>query len=562
MVLLGVLLVVGTGLIVGVAHAAPSPPQVRPDQATLETAAANGCGAPSCEVTVTVPAGAPDALFVVFDYDGAGPSVGAAGATSETSHLHVLVSTGAPGPTVVLYVYILKSVAAGALHFWDNDSTGYVGISASVWSGLASSPIDLTTQNQTSFATPGGNAHLTSTASDDLGLFVTGSVTGGAETYNATSTAYSAIQGSTSAAGVFIDTALLALNLTTATTYSGPTGLGYGMSPAHGSVWLAFTLKTVSGPPPLVASASASPPSVLLGSSSTISLSITGGTTPYHWTLELNGTHGANVSGIAAVSAPHTFHKSFTALGAGAYSFILNVTDSGVQSATSTAHLTVNGVLGVGLGATPTPTDVGIASTVTLAFFGGAAPITWTLTETGSSANLTSVVSDHFAYTPYVVGTRTLYLNATDSASEHAAATLAITAHPYLASLLSRSPGTIHVHGTSNVSFSFSGGTNPVTWTLEKNGSSANLTGAVPLLGIWAYQFAPAHPGNYTFYLNATDAVGAAASHSVVVRVTAIPGPGPGPAATSLEGFAVLAAIVLVVVVLLVVLSRSVRQRR
>ena len=63
----------------------------------------------------------------------------------------------------------------------------------------------------------------------------------------------------------------------------------------------------------------------------------------------------------------------------------------------------------------------------------------------------------------------------------------------------------------------FSGGVAPITWTLTMNGSSANLSG----VGDDMYTFAPMAAGNYTFYLNATDAVGG--SFEVTASVTVDP---------------------------------------
>lgn len=63
--------------------------------------------------------------------------------------------------------------------------------------------------------------------------------------------------------------------------------------------------------------------------------------------------------------------------------------------------------------------------------------------------------------------------------------------------------------------YSVSGGTPPYTWTLQKNGSSANLSGLAAPHDSGSFAIASASPGTYTYWLNVTDADSDTASASI-----------------------------------------------
>ena len=267
---------------------------------------------------------------------------------------------------------------------------------------------------------------------------------------------------------------------------------------------------TVTVKSALVATLSANPTTTQVGEPSSLTLGFSGGVAPIHWTLTMNGS-SANLSGVSGD------RYSFTPWGAGTYTFYLNATDKVGSRSGATAAVTVEPALMVTLSASPTTTEVGRVSVLTLGFSGGAAPILWTLTVNGSSANLSGVSGNMYAFSPPAAGTYTFYFNATDVVGSTSDVTATVTVEPALMATLSASLMTTQVGGASVLTLGFSGGVEPITWTLALNGSSANLSGVSGEM----YAFAPTAAGTYTFYLNATDAVDGT-SH-VTATVTVVP---------------------------------------
>jgi len=167
--------------------------------------------------------------------------------------------------------------------------------------------------------------------------------------------------------------------------------------------------------------------------------------------------------------------------------------------------------------ASPTTTQVGEASMLTLGFTDGVPPISWTLEENGSAANISGVSDGKYSFTPLHAGAYTFYLNATDAARGTSKVTTITTVKAALVASLTPNPGSILAGQSSTVSYGFSGGVAPITWTLAENGSTSNLTTGTPG---GAFTFVSAHVGTYTFYLNASDAVGSLSKVTATVVVS------------------------------------------
>ena len=268
------------------------------------------------------------------------------------------------------------------------------------------------------------------------------------------------------------------------------------------------TTASVTVRPALVANLSARPSTVHAGERSTLTLEFSGGVPPISWTLAENGST-SNLSGVSSDQ------YTFTPLHAATYTFYLNATDAVGSVSRTTATVTVSTGLVANLSASPATTQVGGTSTLTLRFSGGVTAASWTLEMNGSTANLSGVSTDEYAFTPSAAGTYTFYLNATAAGGEAFNATATVNVDPALQSTLTVNATTLQVGNVSNVTIGFSGGVPPVQWTLEENGSTANLSG----VSGGRYTFAPLHAGNYTLYLNATDRVGSTAENRTNVTV-------------------------------------------
>ncbi|MGP8073423.1 MAG: hypothetical protein ACLQD9_00565 [Thermoplasmata archaeon] len=171
----------------------------------------------------------------------------------------------------------------------------------------------------------------------------------------------------------------------------------------------------------------------------------------------------------------------------------------------------------VTLVASPSTTQVGEASILTLGFADGVAPISWTLEENGSVANISSVSGGQYSFTPLHAGSYTFYLNATDAVGGTSKATTITTVKAALVASLTPNPGSILAGQFSTLSYGFSGGVAPITWTLAENGSTSNLSTGTPG---GSYTFVSAHEGTYTFYLNASDSVGSLSNVTATVVVS------------------------------------------
>jgi hypothetical protein len=197
-------------------------------------------------------------------------------------------------------------------------------------------------------------------------------------------------------------------------------------------------------------------------------------------------------------------------------SVCVGATEAGYGPDTVCVPTRVFGSPSVSLAANPATTEVGEASELTFSFSGGVAPLFWTLEENGSSVNLTGITDNEYTFAPHSTGSYTFYLNVTDSMGTTSGAIATVTVEPHLTVHLSSYPTATEVSKTVTLSYSIAGGVPPLLWTLTKNSSAANITGAVG----GTYTYAPGGPGTYTFYLNATDVIGSLAQAIVVVTVS------------------------------------------
>jgi large repetitive protein len=266
----------------------------------------------------------------------------------------------------------------------------------------------------------------------------------------------------------------------------------------------------------LVATLTATPSTTQVGEPSTLALVMTKGVTPYTWTLARNGS-SSNLTG-AVINSVHGANYTASFAHAATYTFYLNVTDHVGSTSKVTAAVVVKAALAATLSASPSTTQVGEPSNLALVMANGVAPYTWTLARNGSSSNLTGAVinSAHGAnYTASFAhaATYTFYLNVTDAVGSTSKATATVVVKAALAASLNAQPPINDLGETTVISFSYSGGVTPITWTLTVNGSASNITGVIDH---YYYSFTPAHVGSYTFYFNSTDAVGSTADKTVV----------------------------------------------
>ena len=186
----------------------------------------------------------------------------------------------------------------------------------------------------------------------------------------------------------------------------------------------------------------AAPPGAVVGTAYTDTLTATGGTTPYTWSVNA----GSLPPGITLTSAGVLKGTPTTA---GSYPFSVNVVDANNGIATTPITLVVTAALSLSFPAPPSGM-VGIAYTDTLTATGGTTPYTWSVSAGTLPAGITLNASTGvLAGTPTAAGTSSFTIKVTDAASQTAteptsititAGPLTITA-PSSAVLPSASPG-------------------------------------------------------------------------------------------------------------------------
>ena len=207
-----------------------------------------------------------------------------------------------------------------------------------------------------------------------------------------------------------------------------------GNSPQNGSLFMpndSIMLISVHFIPVSTPSAyiTASPTTIDLTQSTTVTLSITGGMPPYTWTLERNGS-ASNVT--QATLSPSGF--MFTPSVAGIYTLYFNVTDTAGKTSDSKITITVNPLPSASITASPTTMNLTQSATITLSITNGTSPYTWMFEENGSTGNMTSLgfKLGQNTFTPSVSGTYTLYFNVTDTAGKtsDSKTTITVVHHP------------------------------------------------------------------------------------------------------------------------------------
>jgi hypothetical protein len=194
-----------------------------------------------------------------------------------------------------------------------------------------------------------------------------------------------------------------------------------------------FGLTITATAPPTIATSSPLP-AATLGSAYSQTLTATGGSPPYTWSV----TSGALPAGLTLASVGMI---SGTPTAAGSFSFAVQVKDSAAATASATLSLTVNPMIATQLTiATSTLLLSGFtggAYSQDLAATGGSGAYTWTITSGTLPAGLT-LSGANITGTPTAAGTFTFTLQVTDSAGNTATQAFSLTVVNVSASALSR----------------------------------------------------------------------------------------------------------------------------
>ena len=253
-------------------------------------------------------------------------------------------------------------------------------------------------------------------------------------------------------------------------------------SPAQSkSVNLSLTISSAA--PPTLAITTSSLPNGQVGTSYSLTLAATGGTTPYSWSLT-SGTLPAGLTlnaSTGAIAGTPTVAASATAL-----TFTVSDSSSPAQSKSVNLSLTISSAAPPTLAITTSSLpngQVGTSYSLTLAATGGTTPYSWSLTSGTLPAGLTlNASTGAIAGTPTVAASATaLTFTVSDSSSPaqsksvNLSLTISSAAPPTLAITTSSLP-----NGQVGTSYSLTlvatGGTTPYSWSLTSGTLPAGLT--------------------------------------------------------------------------------------
>ncbi len=250
-------------------------------------------------------------------------------------------------------------------------------------------------------------------------------------------------------------------------------------------------------------------------------LSVSGGTAPYSWSI----TAGSLPPGLTLSPSGHV---SGTPTASGTSSFTVKVTDSSspLQSATASLSIVVAAAAtSVQITTTSLPSgQVNSAYSGTLAASGGTAPYTWTLSSGLLPTGLSLGAAGQISGTPTASGTSSFTVKVTDSSSplQSATASLSIVVAAAATSVqitTSSLPGG-QVSSAYLTSVAASGGTTPYTWSL----SSGSLPAGLILISSGQISGIPTTAGTSSFAVTVTDssspAQSATANLSLTITVT------------------------------------------
>jgi hypothetical protein len=213
-------------------------------------------------------------------------------------------------------------------------------------------------------------------------------------------------------------------------------------------------------------------PNATIGVSYSQTLSASGGTPPYQWSVGQGLPAGLSL-------APTTGTISGVATTAGSYTFAIQVTDSARNSATENFALTVSG---------PTITittisplfsgTVGTAYNQAFAASGGTPPYQWSVTSGATDGLTLNASSGALTGTPQSAGTFTFVVRVSDSGAASATQQFSLTVNAPSLTIVTGgtlAAGSVGVSYNQNLPLTVTGGTPPYSWTVSA-GSVPGLT--------------------------------------------------------------------------------------
>src|SRR6266571_1934460 len=267
----------------------------------------------------------------------------------------------------------------------------------------------------------------------------------------------------------------------------------------------------ISGSSPAITTSSL--PAGQMGAAYQATLSASGGTTPYSWSL----ASGSLPAGLSLNSASGVI--SGTPSASGTSSFTVQVTDSASKAAQQALSIAISGSSPAITTSSLPAGQMGAAYQATLSASGGTIPYSWSLASGSLPAGLSlNSASGAISGTPSASGTSSFTVQVMDSASKAAQQALSIAISGSSPAITTSSLPAGQMGAAYQATLSASGGTTPYSWSLASGslpgGLSLNSTSGV-------ISGTPSASGTSSFTVQVTDSAGKAAQQPLSIAISA-----------------------------------------
>ena len=261
-------------------------------------------------------------------------------------------------------------------------------------------------------------------------------------------------------------------------------------------------------------------PSSTVGGAYSNTLSASGGTPGYTWSI----ASGSLPAGLSLASSGVI---SGTPTASGISKFTATVTDSGNPAQTQSAAVSITvapSALAIASSSLPSGT-VGTAVSTTLSASGGTTPYTWSITSGSLPAGLSLASSGAISGKPTASGTANFTVTVKDKSNpvqtQSASMSIAIAGSaPSTLAITSSTLPSATVGTTYSTTLSASGGTPGYTWSI----ASGSLPAGLSLASSGAISGTPTASGTSKFTATVTDSGNPAQTQSAAMSITAAPG--------------------------------------
>src|SRR5450755_199777 len=308
---------------------------------------------------------------------------------------------------------------------------------------------------------------------------------------------------------------------TTSVTYNAPASVTSAFTATVTATSIADASKSATlqiKVSPLPAITTASLPKATAGTAYSATLSVSGGTGPYKWTI----TSGTLPAGLSLNSSTGAITGTPTGVSSGSLTF--QVTDATGMTASQTLTVTVNSApaLTITTGSLP-GAALGVAYSQTLQATGGVPPYTWSKTAGNLPAGLSLSSAGVISGTPTgTTGTSSFTVTVTDSqtptpATNAANLSITVSLAPLSVTTTSLVGGVI---GTGyDQTLQANGGTPPYTWSISAGSLPANLTLNASTGAITG---TPSATGTSNFTAKVTDSAASTATANLSITVNGV----------------------------------------